>query len=202
VERVRGLVAAVAEATETDLARVRAASESTQQDLAEARDTFTAQAQRAEQRPADVEKEADAQLGQLDQALTAQQAQFEADERQRAEAAEASVKKADEMFAASGADLSQQAAGTLEELAKLKGQAEELLGAMGVAGVAAGYNETAQREKTEADKWRNVTVLVAGVSRSGPRLPVSVLVGIAYDQRGPQVYGSRPIRRPPTSPGP
>ncbi|MCU1614448.1 MAG: hypothetical protein JWO98_1988 [Frankiales bacterium] len=117
----------------------------------------------------------DEQMRRLDQALAAQQAQFaqtqteratafDQVERDRAETMKTAVKTAEEMFTATDARLQQQGADTLRLIEERKTQADELLGAIGMAGVAAGYNETAKNEKLVADKLRLGTIMVAVVA--------------------------------------
>ena len=53
---------------------------------------------------------------------------------------------------------------TLTRLEKLKNDAEEVVGAIGVAGIAKGYSDTAEAEQKVANAWRYATVAVAVVA--------------------------------------
>ncbi|UOY01634.1 hypothetical protein [Blastococcus sp. PRF04-17] len=161
LERISGMVSTVVGDAAKDRERLHDAA-----DALDARLTSTAQ--QLEQ----LEAGTRTQVTKLDQAIAAQENQFDRAqgerlaafreaEQERAQAAEAAAEAAGERFATTAGELTDQAAGTLKSLAELKRQAEELVGAIGVAGVAAGYNETAQREERVADVWRWATVAVA-----------------------------------------
>lgn len=171
-ERVRGLVSTTVERSQAQLTQLQQAAEAVQQQLASAREGFTAQASASQQQVAQVEARVQEQVNRLEQAIASHESRyaqeqtersstFDEAERRRAEVAEAAAKKAQEAFSSASTELKQQAAGTLEKLAELKREADELVGAIGVAGVAAGYNETAKKERRIADKWRYATVTVA-----------------------------------------
>lgn len=87
--------------------------------------------------------------------------QFDATEKKLGGQFDAALEKLGEQATATTDQFRGDASGTLRAITEMKTQADELLGAIGVAGVAAGYNETAKQEKQVADKWRRATVAVA-----------------------------------------
>lgn len=175
LHQVRGIVASVVGDVDADRSRVRADSEATLEQMKSAKEALTAQLDAVAAEVATLQAQAAQQSGQLEELLTAQRAQFDqgeanrvaafkAAEDERTQNAEAAAAEAQERFASTSGELTEQAAGTLARLEELQGQAEELVGAIGVTGVAAGYDQTAAREKRAADLWRRCTVGVALVA--------------------------------------
>jgi hypothetical protein len=163
-DRVRGLVSTVVTAAEAEVSRLRENTAAVQQAAAEAKDSFLEEATSAEQAVAELRAQMEVLRKRLEDALNAQQAKFDEAERERAEAAQEAVRKSEVMFGATDTELQQNAEGTLQALRKLNKDAEELVGAIGINGVAAGYNETATKEQRVANIWRIGTVVVAVVS--------------------------------------
>jgi hypothetical protein len=151
-------------AAEADVARLREVTAAARRDAASARDTFAEESQGAERHVQLLESQVEALSKRLEEALAVQQAQFDEAEKARAAAAQEEIRKAENMFEATDSELQQNAEGVLQELRKLHKDAEGLVGAIGVNGVAAGYNEAATNEHKIANKWRIVTVAVAAVS--------------------------------------
>jgi hypothetical protein len=160
-ERVSGLVATVVADAEKDRDR-----------LADTADSLRARLAETGRQLDNLETNTAAQAARLDQALADQKAQFSSDqadrtavfrdaEDDRTREAEETARRASAQFTATAGELTDTAQQTLAGLAELKKQADELVGAIGVAGVAAGYNETAQREGQVADRLRVATVVVA-----------------------------------------
>lgn len=90
--------------------------------------------------------------------------QFDATAKKLGDDYSTAVEKLSQQASETSTQLRDDAAGNLLAISEMKTQADELLGAIGVAGVAAGYNETAKQEKKVADKWRLATVGVALVA--------------------------------------
>jgi ElaB/YqjD/DUF883 family membrane-anchored ribosome-binding protein len=163
-DRVRGLVSIVVMAAEAEVSRLREATAGVQQATTGARDSFVEEATSAEQAVAELRAQIEVLRKRLEEALDTQQTKFDDAERERAETAQEALRKSEVMFEATGTELQQNAEGTLQALRKLNKDAEELVGAIGVNGVAAGYNETAKNEQKVANIWRIGTVVVAVVS--------------------------------------
>lgn len=174
-ERVRRVASETVERANTELVRVREEADASQQAMTQAREEFTAQVAAVNQELSQVRTQVQQQTTRLEQALATHETQFgqaererasafEAAERERAGAASTAQTAASEDFDSTATALKQDAEETLTELARLRREAEELVGAIGVAGVAAGYNETAKHEKKAADQWRIATVGVAAVA--------------------------------------
>lgn len=171
-ERVRGLVSAVATQAEGEVSRVRDAAESLRQATAEAQETFAEQAGSAGQQVAELRSQVETLTQQLGDALAAQQTklnealaalrtEFAKEEQGRAEVAQEAVKHVEAMFTVAEHKLNADAMETLDRLEKLKNDAEEVVGAIGVAGIAKGYSDTAEAEQKVANAWRRATVAVA-----------------------------------------
>jgi hypothetical protein len=161
LERVSGMVATVVADAEKDRERLHDTADTLDSRLT----TVTSQLET-------LETNAAAQAAKLDQALADQKTQFSADQAERTAAfrdaedertqqAEDTARQAKEQFTATAEELTGSAAGTLQSLAELKQQAEDLVAAIGLTGVAAGYNETAQQEGKVADRLRVATIVVA-----------------------------------------
>jgi hypothetical protein len=171
-ERVRRLVSAVAAQAEDEVSRVRNATESLQQATSAAQETFAEQAGGAERRVAELRGQVEAltrrleesliaQQATLNEALTAQRTEFDEAEQGRAEAAQEAAKHVEAMFTVAEGNLTADALETLNRLEKLKNDAEAVVGAIGVAGIAKGYSDTAEAEQKVANTWRYATVAVA-----------------------------------------
>jgi hypothetical protein len=161
LERVSGMVSTIVEDAEKDRER-----------LQDAADGLDARLVSAARQLETLEAGTATQAAKLDQALAEQKAQFATDqgdrtaafreaEAERTQQAEDTARQAKEQFAATAEGLTGSAAGTLNSLAELRQQAEDLVDAIGMTGVAAGYNETAQREGKVADRLRLATIVVA-----------------------------------------
>jgi hypothetical protein len=170
--RVEGLVATVVSAAEGDIGQLQESAEAARQQIESARDELTAELASTKQKAAESGASVEQQVTRLEQALATHQTQFdqaekaridafEAAQRQVTEAVDATSREARERFSETADELKGDASGTLTALAELKQQADDLLGAIGVAGVASGYNETAKKEKKVANTWRLATVGVA-----------------------------------------
>lgn len=145
-DRVRRLVSTVVAAAEAEVSGLREATDGVQRTSQESSESFAAQAMAAKEQVAALQTEVHELTQRLEEALGAQQTQFEEAEAVRAEAAEAN------------------AVGTLDRLEELKADAEKVVGAIGVAGVAKGYSDTAEAERDVADVWRYATVGVAALA--------------------------------------
>jgi hypothetical protein len=172
VERVRGVVARVVGSADSELSRIQEEADTGREAMAQAREEFTAQVTATSAELTQVRQDVQQQTTRLEQALATHETQFgqtererasafDAAERERASAASEARNAATAEFAATADALKGTATVTLDDLARLKKEAEELVGAIGVSGVAAGYNESAKREKAIADRWRIATVSVA-----------------------------------------
>jgi hypothetical protein len=164
LERVSGMVATLVADAEKDRERLHDAGDALNQQMAATAGQLTVLANNIQAEEAKLERALAVQETQFDRDQADRMAAFRDAEDERAQGAEAVTLKAQEQFAASTEELTTSAVGTLDALGELRRQAEEQVGAIGVAGVAAGYNETAQREGRVADLWRKATVAVALVA--------------------------------------
>jgi hypothetical protein len=172
LNEVRGLLAAVIGDVDADRSRVREDTEAALEQVRVAKDKLTEQLSDVSTQVTLLQNEASSHSSQLQQMLTKQEAdfttaearraaEFDGAEQERADAVAASEQKAAADHTAAVTALTDQAASTLSRLEELQDQAEQLVGAIGVTGVAAGYDQTATREKRAADVWRLATVTVA-----------------------------------------
>jgi hypothetical protein len=171
-ERVRRLVSQVVSQSETEIEKLNVEAASTSQRLNTARTEFAEQASAIEQRMIQAEARITDCISQLDAESTAHQTQFaqeqkdresgfQENERERANRAEGALKEYTAEFDDLSKELVEKAKAELAQLADLQKQADELVGAIGVTGVAAGYNETAQQQRRAANQWRLGTVGIA-----------------------------------------
>jgi hypothetical protein len=166
LERVNGMVATLVSDAEKDRERLHDSGEALDQRMAATAQQLADLASTIQAESMKLERVLAAQETQFDRAETERTAAFRDAESERARVAEAAARQAEEGFSASAEQLTTDAAATLDALGVLRRQAEDQVGAIGVAGVASGYNETAQREGRVADVWRAATVAVALVAAS------------------------------------
>jgi hypothetical protein len=117
-------------------------------------------------RTSDLTADIEAQKGRIDQAISDAQQQFSEEQSARATA-----------FEASRDELKDDAQETLVRLAKMEEDAKRHLDVIGVVGMAAGYQQVADKEEEAANTWRLVAVGTAGLAIA---LNVVLIASIAF----------------------
>lgn len=134
----------------------------------------------------EVRSDVEAQKARLDQALNESQERFSAAQTEREERFTASqdehtdamrtaleeakgrldevVTASDERTAKLGEDLQGRADATLQRIAKLEQDAKRLVDVIGVTGMSGGYQEVADKEERQANRWRLVAAVSAGLA--------------------------------------
>ena len=110
--------------------------------------------------------EVDGQKGRIDQALSDLQGQFSTEQSERTTA-----------FEASQDELKNDVQETLERLAKMEEDAKRHLDVIGVLGMAAGYQQVADKEEKAANTWRLVAIATAGLAIA---LNLALIASIAF----------------------